>query len=147
MDNPGSKGIFYGTIGTGIAGLAVGLVAPEFAVIVFGTMFLQSFSTSLRLKSQIDNELKRQQGVCDQITFSNNQLSQLKGILSQLQGQGAINEQQLVSQIENMSTQTTTEINKLKSLQSDFNTTLMIQIIIYIVVVAILAIIIVIKKK
>ena len=146
-DNLGTKGIITGTIGSGVMGLAIGIFAPEIAFLVFGTMFLQSFSASLRLQGQIDSEVKRQQGVCDQIKFSKDQLSQLNGILTLLQGQGSINEQQLVTQVGNMSSQTTAEINKLKSLQSDFKTNLMIQVIIYTVIVAILGIIIVLKKK
>jgi predicted PurR-regulated permease PerM len=148
--NAGTIGIITGVAGAGALGIglvAAGALAAGPAFLIFGTMFLQGFSTSLSLQSDIDSEIARQQGICDQIKFTQNNLDTMNKTLDLIKGKGKIDQDTLIQQIGDMSETVTSEINKLKSMKSDFTKKLLIQIIIYIVIVAILSIIIILKKS
>ena len=148
--NAGTGGIIAGVAGAGAIGLgavAAGALAAGPAFLIFGTMFLQGFSTSLSLQSDIDAEIARQQGICDQIKFTQNNLDQMNATLDLINGKGTLDQEKLIQQIGDMSDTVSAEITKLKSMKSDFSKKLFIQIIIYIVIVAILSIIIVLKKS
>ena len=148
--NAGTGGIIAGVTGAGVLGIglvASGALAAGPAFLIFGTMFLQGFSSALSLQSDIDSEIARQQGICDQIQFTSNNLSTMTDTLNLINGKGQIDQDTLVSQLGDISETVTAEITKLKNMKSDFMKKLLIQIIIYIVIVAILSIIIILKKS
>ena len=131
----------------GAAGIAAAfVVGPGLAFLVFGTAFLQSFGSSMKLQGEIDSEIARQQGICDQIKFSQDQLDKMNTAVEILNS-STYDETQLEAQIGDMSDSINSEINKLKSMQSSFKKNFLINIIIYIVVVAFLSLIIISKKN
>ena len=115
--NAGTIGIITGVAGAGALGIglvAAGALAAGPAFLIFGTMFLQGFSTSLSLQSDIDSEIARQQGICDQIKFTQNNLDTMNKTLDLIKGKGKIDQDTLIQQIGDMSETVTSEINKLK---------------------------------
>lgn len=148
--NAGTIGIITGTAGAGAAGIAAvafGLLEAGPAFLIFGTMFLQSFTSSLKLQGEIDAEVARQQGICDQLAFTQKNLDTLNNTLTLLQGKGQIDQDTIVQQIGTMSDNLNAEITKLSSLKSNFKTNLLIQIVIYIIIVTVLIFIILSKKN
>ena len=147
--NAGTDGIIAGVAGAGAIGIAavlLGLAAGP-AFLIFGTMFLQGFSSAIKLQGEIDGEIARQQGICDQIKFTQTNLDQMNATLALINGKGTLDQNTIIQQIGDMSDTVTAEIKKLTTMKSDFSTTLLIQIVIYITIVATLSIIIVLKKS
>jgi hypothetical protein len=147
MSSAGTIGIITGEAAIGAAGLVLApFIGTGIAFLVFGTAFMQGLSTSVQLQGKIDSEIARQRGICDQISFTQQNLDKVKSTLTLLQGQGTLNQQEIVQEIGDMSDSITAEIKKLNDMKSTFRTRFMIQVVVYIVIVAILSIIIVTKK-
>jgi predicted PurR-regulated permease PerM len=147
--NAGTGGIIAGVTGAGALGIglvAFGVLTAGPAFLIFGTMFLQGFSSAIKLQGEIDGEIARQQGICDQIKFTQSNLDQMKATLDLINGKGTLDQNTIIQQIGDMSDTVTAEIKKLTDMKSNFSTTLLIQIVIYIIIVATLSIIIINKK-
>ena len=143
----GTKSVYAATGLVAIAGFAAALspIGPAAAFLIFGTSFLQVLGSSAKLQGEINSEISRQQGICDQIKFSKDQLSKIQNALATVKS-AQVNEQNIKQQIGDMSESISAEIKKLKSMKSNFKTKLLIQIIIYVVIVSVLCIIIFLKK-
>jgi predicted PurR-regulated permease PerM len=145
MSNPGTVGIIAGTAASAAVGIAASFViVPAAAFLIFGTMFLQTFGTSLSLQSEIDSEIQRQKGICDQLKISQTQLDQLNSYIRDIQNISETDIQQNLSSINNSINAGTVQ---LESMKKRFRTKALVQIIIYIIVVAVLSFIIISKKS
>ena len=146
--NAGTIGNIVGTAGIGgigLAAVALGM-GPGAAFLIFGTAFLQGFGSSMKLQGEIDDEIKRQQAICDQIKFSQDQLDKINGAIAVAQ-QTTYDEQQLEGQIGQIADDIKAQTLNIQSMKTSFKTKLLINIVIYILIVAILILIIILKKS
>jgi hypothetical protein len=108
---------------------------------------LQAAQVGITLKSDIGNEVARQQGICDQIKSLKEvqipKLQELRGGLTKGQALSDSTKQELLD----LSGTITSTVNQINVLQKQAYTKLLIQIVASIVMIAVLAIYIVNKKS
>ena len=108
---------------------------------------LQVAQSWLTLKSDIGNEVKRQQSICDQIKDLNeNQIPHLQTLRGQLaKGQELSDESKTT--LYNLSQSINAIINNINDMEKDANQKLLMQVVISIVVIASIALYIINKKQ
>jgi hypothetical protein len=141
--NSGSDAIIYGTAAAAAVGIGAVIAGAAFGPVflVFGTMFFQGLSSSLKLQGDINAEIERQQGICDELNFTQQKLDIINATYDLLKADQVV-EDSIVQQIGEMSDTITAEMNKIRQLKTNFRKNLFIQVVMYAAIVTIMIFII-----